>query len=245
MSIDKHLDAAGFPQELRQAFKDEMKKSRHDFWRKAFYYKATAMFMAGKIAKEMKWEDDQVPERYMKWRNNISPHGDAFNWGWYDDPVSGTRYLKREAAPLDKEVRVNNRDQPLCYWRKGNPHTRETESIKTWLRRNPGSGACQDEGVKVPGATRVNSDGVTVWDYQVWGSEGIDLENSPGRERVGVRVLSLGGHYQIKVVKKLFWRFGISGELGYKLGNVKADYDVFDPNAEASVTYTWLPCFLK
>ena len=245
MSLKKNLNKAGVPEEVRDAIKKNLRKSRLDYWLKTIPYKAVAPIMAFFIARKMKWEDNDVPDRFRKWGNNIGPHGDAFNWSWYDDPTTGERYLKRDLAPLDPEVRVNNRDQPLCYWRKGNPHVREKSSIRVWLTRNPASRAAQDQGCKLAGATRLNEAGELEWDYRVWGTEGIDLQNGPGRKRVGIRVLELNGNYQVDVVKKLFWRIGIDGSLGYKLGNVKADYDCKNPNAESSVVYLWRPCLLE
>lgn len=239
------LRKAGVPEELHAEAVASLVKSRDLYWKDVIIYKATAFFVMLIAVPQMKWEDNEVPQWAIRWNNNISPHGDANNW-----PIHPDGYNKREAAPLDKNIRHNAANQPLCYYRKGNPHVRNLMSMFVWMGiRNPGAGRALQVGEDVGGLTRIHETGGVVFDTQRWGDE------NPGKKNLGIRVLRLGNHWHvmdhyewkkftIPLIKKTI-RIGLDSSYGYKVGNAGADYDARDPAARICVCHTTLPFFIK
>lgn len=233
------LNEANVPAEFHDQAVNSLLQSRYLYWSSVVWHKLTAPIAVAFIVPFMNWADDEVPSWALSYRNNRTPHGDALDW-----VTMPGGYATIGKAPLDEAVRTNSDGRPLCYWRNGNPHVRETMSRYVWMGlRNPGAGRAYDLGPSIYNApSHQQADGSLAYDITSYGSDTEPTKNNPG-----IKVLCLNGNWQILKVSKPskflgLFNTGSSCNYGFKVVNA-ADHYPNDPDARLSVSHIKVPYF--
>lgn len=236
----KYLVNAGVPEALHEEAIASLLSSRKTFWSDVFFFKLTAPFVVPFIIPFLKWETEKLPKLFSGWDNNISLNGDRSSWH-----VTEAGYSKRLPAPLDKSIKLTDNGNLLNYYAGANRHVRHWISRLVWLGfRNPGANRALQKGPLVTNHyKRDTSNNSYSFDIEEWGYE------EASRNNHGVKIRRLGNYWQITAFRswkqfKLFdkkYELCLDSNWGYKINNVKYDYDCRDPEARLCVCHTSVP----
>ena len=191
MNLLKYLQAAGVPETLQPEALASLQRAEEIASRVAPYKWSAPLVMAW-VVPRLAWEAENLPERYAKWDNDISLHGDPRPWAQRED---GSWY---RPAPLEDTPEAREK----CYWAKGR-HPRSKWARYVWLGwRNKASKLAHDLGE--PASAPI----------AFWGDEKV------GRDHPGVCVYRMGDAWQIMAVER-WGPFVVRRNVGWKINNVR------------------------
>ena len=238
MNYIELLQQSEVPQTYWEEIVASMNKSHDLFYPDVLLTKLTAPFAVPFIIPFLRWEDEKLPDWCSRYDNNISINGDSANWTNVTRE-DGIVYGKRIPQPLDKNITHNAGGDILNYYTKRG-HVRDWWARLVWLGyRNPGGGRAFQVGPNVSHLVSKVNDTTLKFDIRRWGPA------KPTRKEKSVVVYNIGEHWQIIAHYPWKGKIWIDANLGYKVGNLAADYGPGDPEAQLCVCHTKVPYIQK